>query len=166
MIISAGLLYQFCEFRDRRRYLNVPNTIGEFTYATDGRILIRVPALPDIGQHSSLPKSMREGFEKVLVVATDYTPLLLPPAPEFTNCIWCDGSGDCEDESIELCSSCDGTGLQNERPVSLGVSCVDWRYLALIDCLPNAEVAMPVAVDVGIAFRFEGGLGTLMPLKS
>ena len=107
--ITLQDLQKFC-IRDEARYeLTHPFTVGDYTYATDGRIAIRVPALPEA---DATPKKTNP----TSIFADDpatYTPIELPPGwqefPQLTKiCADCKGVGKCP-ERIE-CDECCGSG--------------------------------------------------------
>ncbi len=58
-------LKPFCGDNDIRYYLNEPFSEGEFTYATNGHILIRVPRRDDVPEVSV--DSMKNKIPKIYI---------------------------------------------------------------------------------------------------
>ena len=119
-------LQDFCSKDSTRLSINAPWSVGEYTYATDGHILIRVPRLPDVPGNPAAP-----GTEKLFaetVAAGEWLDVSDLPDIEYDSCKECNGTGKqgaicdkcdgedhrsyptCEDGSVE-CEDCDGTGL-------------------------------------------------------
>jgi hypothetical protein len=116
-------LQKFCS-GDRTRYqLSTPFSIEDYTYACDGRIIIRVPAIAEARRDNV--------FERVADVipppGDDWQQVEYPPGWEsfeahptkcqscngvgkLPKCRKCDGTGEC-DHCGEECRRCDGTGL-------------------------------------------------------
>lgn len=166
-------LQAFCATAPYRSYLHKPFTRGDWTYATNGHIAVRVPALPHYDDTEGA--STIHTFFDVHANAT-WRPLghaILPEAG-LVECDACRGRGrehDCPDCSC-MCEACDGTGMR-KAVVSVelrGLGDVNATYAALLLALPGIEVA-PIVADLGaiaipaIAFRFSGGVGVLMPLR-
>lgn len=108
--MNANDLLPFCSTDELRENLLKPFSVGEFTYATDGRIAVRVPRLPDVGEIEKpvgVERLFREGYKPTA------------PAheiPELTfrdlECKMCEGNG-----KIRKCYDCDGEG---ERECDMG----------------------------------------------
>ena len=81
MTITRETLLKFClhDESTARPYLCVPNTVGEYTYATNGDILVRVPRIEGCDPDGRLPDFERAipDFDKRV-----YEPLIVPPEPE------------------------------------------------------------------------------------
>lgn len=82
------------------------------------------------------------------------------------DCKWCNGLGQHQNGQgdPETCFHCDGFGEKAYRPVAVGDSHFDRRYLALIAALPNAMIAPNGPAGVAY-FTFDGGDGALMPMR-
>ncbi len=101
-------LKPFCSRDLTRTGILEPFTVGPYTYATDGRIIVRVPAIPDAPQPADHPKQPDEVFPR----DTGYKPVLLPPGwrefkPAIRHCSDCGGFG-----YYKTCTACDGAGSQ------------------------------------------------------
>ena len=179
---------------DPRGYLRAPFTRGDWTYAMNGRIAVRVPKidgmeiLPD--KHASKLEVL---FESVCFDAC----IALPPLPPQEECSMCNGTGiayECEEcdgdgefehgshtytckecdgsaqvaysgEIAVACRHCGGTGKKRMKAINVGRSHFDLFYLHLINGLPGARFS-PGAGPMDCAwFVFDGGEGVLMPRR-
>lgn len=167
-------LQKFCS-RASRYEINKPWSRGDYTYATDGHILVRVPRIADIPENDKAPdtsKLFAEAIER-----TDYKWIVAPLVhPEYAECGYCE-KGVCDGES---CYECHGEGEVEQRVThrfkvagkTLGLSSI---YLAKICELPNAEIGLTKAAADSwttpppkvkpVMFRFSGGDGLLMPVR-
>lgn len=94
---------------------------------------------------------------------------------QSVDCDACDGYGvldpvGCQpsDDGAERCDECDGAGVVEPPivPVMLNGCPVDRRYAALLITLPGImiEVKPEPWLNEPVQFRFDGGVGALMPL--
>lgn len=150
--------------------LTAPFNAGEFTYATNGHVMVRV--------------DRRDGFQKAIVgrdwnaplagqaVAKFFAPALkLPPAPALTGvCPDCNGEGsfDCASD----CGRCEGFGeIDPEAQYSTTIKGLHFQlnYVRKILALPAIEISQTAVIDsdgtLPMQFRFDGGIGALMPRK-
>ncbi len=187
-------LMPFCEKDKNCRYpMNEPWVHDGWKYATDARIIVRVPTDEPTsifeGKGNSPPSAFRLSWPTP--DATGWQPwpeLRLLVAEGF--CRACDGlggSGECEpcrgaglvpDGYGETeCDSCDGTGKKTECPTCkwsgweiypcvqrIDVRLIDYEYDAKIRALPHVEFIPSTDRHAGINFRFDGGQGIMMPL--
>src|SRR6185436_2051933 len=170
-------LQPFCSTDETRYYLNKPWSRGEFAYATNGHILIRVPRRPDVPENDKSPdiaaviaKNPSDGVDFVRVAFN------LPPARTGQiECPSCDGRGvehDCP-ECTCVCYQCKGEQLISEEDGSIAVDVNGGpfaiRYCRMLAALPDIEVpaAVSISEDHGFMwFRFTGGDGMLMGMRS
>ena len=124
----------FCYPDDLRHALQTPTTHGDYSYCTDGRIMIKIPALPEPEYRDKDKCTSLQTFEKVFSTAGanitfDARPIseLIgdhPPEPcdtckgakvvEKAECDHCEGDGylDCECCGQEReCPTCKGDGF-------------------------------------------------------
>lgn len=175
-------LKRFCATAqdDYRKWLHTPFSIGEFTYATDGAIMIRVPLVAEwpAPENRKLDVHCADLF-KSLGEVTFISPLpATTPSDvetsEEVECEACDGRGhdhECPDCTC-TCDNCGGSG--NEKKVDK-ISTVfhgniyRLKYVREILALPGIEIA-PDSVNepkrVPLLFRFDSGAGVLMPRNS
>lgn len=118
-------LKPFCGVESETRpYLSNPWSIGEWTYASDGRIAIRVPRLPDVQENDKAPASIVTIFQSSDALAFRPFSISIPPEPP-TRCGDCGGKGhgarcpECGGEGTHgcncdhcdrECSECEGVG--------------------------------------------------------
>lgn len=185
--MNSESLKPFCyRHDDRGDWIKKPWTIGDYTHATDGRILVRAPKLDGFD-------ASEEAVKKTAGVIAQFSEwqkvnhgMPLPPFKprETENCQTCKGSGsacyvECDTcgGAISLngqtinCVDCTGTGHRlkhdggNFAPVKLGSQWTSSFYYEKLASLPglvwfnNSDALGP------IYFRFDGGDGLLMPLK-
>jgi hypothetical protein len=162
-------LKPFCSSDTDRPNLHKPFSLGELTYATNGRIIVRVPRRADVPEIEHPPNAERV-FPKP--PATAFRPVGkvdLPPE-SIDDCKLCDARGtrhDCPDCSCE-CEDCDGKGTVSgdvETSLSIGGVPFGLQFVRLIVALPALEIAFPVkpGKDSPLEFRFTGGDGLIMP---
>lgn len=159
-------LQQFCITNKTRLNIAKPFSVGDYTYATDGCIIIEVPRLKNVGEVNGSPKvdyvmAMYPSGEK------KYSKLPDLPKWERVQCKTCDGNGtrasvyghgyDCE--------TCRGRG-EERFLFDLGKQTFDLKYLHLIAKLPKLEIVLNVNGERDVMpFRFDGGRGLLMPVR-
>ena len=144
----------FCGSRPERPELSQPFSIGEWTYATNGHVMVRVPRRADIPENPAAPAKVTTLFEESAPRAR------YKPAPTFElsepyeweetiPCLQCEGMGrkhqcpDCECE----CAACDGTGLMTFirwHETVVGRACFNSKYIAWLQALPNLALGHPV----------------------
>lgn len=149
--------------------LGRPFSRGEFTYATDGKILIRVPRRADVPEREDAP-----AVERVLeqAAATAFRPVNKPelPTETRTECESCHGRGvehDCPDCQC-TCKECSGTGSVSadaETSLSLGGAAMSLKYARRFLTLPGLMIADPCEGAGPLAFRFDGGDGMTAVLR-
>jgi hypothetical protein len=165
-------LKKFCSSDQTRPYLMKPFTIGIWTYATNGHICARVPAMAE------WPGNTIEAPAPKLFVAPkffaapvpEFRPLPkieLPPPNENDECKSCDGRGyehDCPDCDC-TCEKCDGAGIvpsYSHVSVGIGDAIYAGEYIHLMQSLPGVEIG-PTLKSEPLRFRFAGGEGCLAP---
>lgn len=164
-------LKPFCGKEETRAYLNEPFSRDSFTYATDGRICVRVERREDVAEQAdyALPDVLQLPWAK----GTDFRPLALKlpakaldTAEPCTSCF--DGyEHDCPDCEC-ICEECDGSGeikKDGDTKKSVGILGVPvaLAYARLLTALPGLAVA---TTDFNaLEFKFDGGAGFLMSLR-
>lgn len=165
-------LTPFCSVDPYRPNIHRPFTWGDHTYATNGRILIRVAKRED-GTTVEYPSKDR--CEKILTVpdAVQFVSLRglqFPPEPESeVDCEACKGRGnihDCPDCECG-CSECGGTGTAKIwRSVLIDSVNFDVKYIIRIGSLPGIEIARPAKYACPMPFRFSEGIGVIIGPRS
>lgn len=164
-------LTQFCAAvnSDTRPYFHAPFSMGDFSYATNGHILVRVARRDDVRESSEQLNADKplEGAKS----AQFYAPNVKLPKieqPIKGECADCDGRGrehscpDCEC----ICSLCEGTGTEIpeiKTSTEIGGVVFNLRYIRKMLALPNVVIASP-SKDAPFLFRFDGGVGAVMPM--
>lgn len=167
-------LQPFCSSDGYRPYIEQPWSDGEFTIATDGKVMLKVDRLPDVPENAKAP-SLRGILTMFARFPTEDSSFIdLPPTPERPalddTCKSCRGSGqhfcaDCN-ESHD-CGKCDGSGkVEVFHRVPLGCRIMSGDYLRLIETLPSLKVAINHGGKKDpLCFKFDGGVGIVMPLN-
>lgn len=167
-------LDRYCS-KESSSNLSRPFSHGEFTYASNGAIAVRVPrhAAP-LAAEGQLEAALH--LERLFGGTEDaeLKPFKITlPAPKAPGeCDSCDGTGhahpDCPDCEC-ACNDCDGNGFFEEsRRIRINRSIdLDEKLLRLMLELGQVAIACTdLAVHHGlcpIRFRFEGGDGLIMP---
>lgn len=152
-------LLKFCS--DDRDELREPWTTGEYSYATNGNILIRVPRLADVPPRKLPlgPKMLDKIFPLPEPKRWLRVDRLQFPARDFTTCPECMGADRCPEKGFGF-PGC--TPLF--EPMEVGGAWFNSDYLFLLASLPDCRIG-PMEPLVGAPFRFGGGDGMLMPMK-
>jgi hypothetical protein len=168
-------LQQFCAVDDDwRPHLNKPFRFKGYVYATDGRMIVRV------ADDETYPACDKIDPIKVVSPAehADYinAPKVELPAMEAAKrieCRDCNGRGyehDCPDCECE-CEACGGQGYCDEMPetsTTFAGQIFDLKYIRKLYSLLGLEIAPNPGDGViftPLCFRFEGGIGVLMPMS-
>lgn len=123
-------LQKYCSTDPDKKLFEAPFTVGEFTYATNGHILLRVPKMSGFEdrEHNSTTETMLERPVEA------WFPCPVIPAPPRQKCDVCEGTGkayacpECEDGAVQLktkfndyecvdCKSCDGAGQLSKEEI-------------------------------------------------
>jgi hypothetical protein len=136
-------LAPFCAQADDaacRDWMRAPFSIGAHTYATDGRVMVRVPRRPAVPE-----REPPHGWDRTLKCFDGpgpYVPISVPEQPRPST------------DEDRIAFSAHGIDF-------------DAKYLARICTLPGLLVA-PCSEPGGgpMPFRFDGGHGLLMPLRA
>lgn len=121
---------KFCGAERHRSYLSQPYSIGDYTYATNGHVAIRVNRIVGVDENLEAPSSIAEilgGHD-----AREFGPLPVFDPPEskrircggchglgkYNACTECEGSGKhmcghSECQHTHECNECDGTGASD-----------------------------------------------------
>lgn len=168
--------FKFCADDFLRPYLRRPFSCGNYSYATNGHIMVRVPRRDDFADldetASDAAKSAKwdaplGGHEASTFIKLDVE--LPAQVTSGDQCSGCEGSGhthDCPDCQC-ICRKCGGTGQRNpERDISTTINAGLYAlyYVRLMLSLPGLEVQADAKDRAPMLFRFNGGIGALMPL--
>jgi hypothetical protein len=169
-------LNKFCDPDDCRSVCARPFSVGEYSYATDGHILIRVDRKADISDSDDPLKNKIISYFDI----KDLEPTPLPlnvslPEREIITCPECvDGiveeshdcpCCECEDE----CSYCNGTGKKDSdllNRVEVHGAFFRQGNIRLIINLPNPMIIKRSKEYTDpMCFSFDGGIGFVMPTR-
>lgn len=147
-------LSHFCYTEDDRPHLKRPWSRGDFTYATNGHVLVRVPRRADTPDNDAAPDV--EGRILSKLSFDDLRPVAIPRLPPL--------------RFIQI----EADGLLSVPYSALNSECVRFagalfnlRYVHLLCWLPGLIVGPAADVFSPTPFGFAGGgLGCLMPMRA
>jgi hypothetical protein len=190
-MITAAMLQQFCANDEMRPAIQHPYIRNGDTFATDGRIAIRVRGcVPDVTVDETAPNAaavidpLPNDWPWLAIALPDGAgedrPCHVCNGDVARECEACKGIGEvdwtfnayhmtaecpvCHGEG-RGCDSCDVTGIEHdETPIKIGVNYYKAWYLRLLLALPG-----PVELCEGgplepARIRFNGGDGGIMPV--
>lgn len=171
-MVSLDLLQQFCRQHEGRYDFEKPFVQRGYRYATDGVVMIRVPATGEIDTQTELPFDLNaKFFTRPKFATAEFIPF---PAVEVkytkTACEACFGNGKhscgCEYCKDYECRDCGGVGFSEKYEpdlVSIGFDqYISGKHLMLIRMLPNPKFAKQIQERNQVTFIFDGGQGVLM----
>jgi hypothetical protein len=163
-------LEMFCD--PSRPELAQPFSIGAWTYASNGHVLVRVPRRDDVAERAA-PDASR-------LFPADAPKPRYKPAPKFTiperfereeKCWRCRGTGKrhgehCPTCQCEDCAQCSGTGkITRLETVKIGYALYWAKYIGWLQSLPRLELAKHRGGAEPLQFRFDGGEGLVVPCR-
>ena len=162
--MNAADLQKFCADRDDIRYrMQKPFSQGEFTYATNGHVLICVQRLPDVAEDNEAPQC--GALISKIPPAVNWIPIPECAALPEVECDECHGTGmatcpTCEHDSD--CENCNHTGQVRQRiAVAVGDAHFDQHYLAMLQGYEIAANGPKAAAHI----RRGDITGLLMPMR-
>lgn len=126
-------LQRFCaDASDIRYYLCQPWSRGEWTYATNGHIIVRVKRLAEVEENDKAPDC--ETMIRKQAAPTNWMPVPVATMPPDVVCYECNGSGCYTDgDENEDCDWCNRTGKVKQRiGMTVGNASYDQGYLSMI----------------------------------
>ena len=167
-MIDLKLLQTFCGEDETRAVLMQPSSRNGFTYATDGRIIVRAPKLPDVPDVDGYPNCEQALGRFTADGSWQKLPAEIPPE-KTEQCSLCYGSDehDCSQcKSAHTCNRCDGVGNYVVFTyTSIGARKLNDLYLRKMQLLPSVEINASGDEMSPMSFRFDGGIGLLMPCR-
>lgn len=165
-------LQQFCSTDENREYLLKPFSVGNFSYSTNGHILVRVPRRSDVPER---PAHGKPTIEKLPIYSAEPPEFIeretvtLPEDMWPIECDFCEGTGKAHhpcQSCVCDCDECDGKGkIQPKRSVQLRGALFDLRYVRMILSLPGGRFAKTFDdAKKPNWFSFDGGVGCVMGL--
>ena len=162
-------LQPFCAFGASA--ISSPWSFGNHTYATDGKMLVRVERRPDVPERPDAPGPVDETIiAPHWPAAAHWSPLPQAPPTTVLDCEMCSGDGvhQCRCGDEHRCGYCRGTTQTTTWPVmKIGHRFISARYVQLTASLPGpVEMAAEHGAALEpLAVRFAGGVGLIMPLR-
>ena len=164
MNLNAEFLKQFCSTDGSRLVICRPFSQEQWTYATDGRLLIRIPRLADVPEYGDSPKAIDKNIFGTNLISNEWqaVPTDLPPLLSEEKCRKCLGCGrhECNCGNVHDCEACEGAGVIPIRPKGVAVGChlASEIYLHKIKGIPGIEICVSSKDDLhAIGVRFDGG---------
>lgn len=189
--ISLELLQTFCGTDEIRIVLTKPFSDEQWTYASDGRVLVRVPKMGHPANDGSIVNlaAMLANVQEIFSSEIDDGNFMeLPKEPEERwgeECECCDGTGKTRNSVCEYCGCVQENIFDTERDcdgcydgrkfgglaIDFGTQKLNPVYLLKLAKLPNVRAAC--AKDLSdlssnksaVTFVFDGGDGRLMGMK-
>lgn len=155
-------LKRFCGDKDEIRwYLREPWTRDGYSWATNGHIAVRVPAIDGLQDCEKAP-DVAALFAKT-EPAKDWVPVPVVSMPPPGVCRWCQGDGKDTWDRRYKCEECNGTGEAVNGVANHEIGNVHFAdiYLALIQ---GWEIA-PNGAGSAAWIRNDDALGLLMPMR-
>ena len=121
MSITIEQLTRFCD--DSRTPIMHPFSDGSWTYATDGKMIIRVPRLAEVPEYDDSSKKIDSGIFQTNPITGDWFKIPSGFSNEPNKCDKCKGTGECRCKCghVHDCEYCEGSGLSpKETPIAVG----------------------------------------------
>lgn len=153
-------LQKFCSTQENRVSLATPWSEGAYSYACDGRVIVRIPRLADVPERDDAPKNSDANLFIGLPYEQPFTPVPTPDSEDYIRCPKCKGSAECtckECDTPHPCGKCKGEGVVLSR-TNLETHSFNTLTLRLISQLLNAHWQIK-ADQTRVYFKFEGGDG-------
>ena len=161
-------LQQFCPKWAYREWMERPFSRAGYTWATDGKLMVRVPLREDVPEHRNNLADVERVWPKTWPTTWRQPLSAKLPSAEYVTCDVCDARGrehECPDCQC-ICRACSGDGqLEVLSAVQVGARAIPLSHARLIVGLDLVEVSPPASGDFLLMFRFEGGEGIVSLLK-
>jgi len=169
------ILMMFCATQDIHPVLFKPFNHGNFTYATNGYIAIRVPLIKKYN-HKKLVPNMNDIWFNTLPERGWMDVPDIEKEVGYNDCDVCKGKGKyfscgcpaCQTARHvkESCDTCKGTGyVFKQESILVGTKLLSCLYLDIIHKLPNPQISPDSVIGrTAIPFKFDGGDGIIMPM--
>ena len=151
-----------------------PFSAGEWTYAANGHIAVRVPRIPSVTREYhrdiSLLLEIFEGHSSVQLYPAVFPALPGSPAKKSKECPECEGRGtehDCPSCHCE-CEYCEGTGKIDhivERSININGVPFNLEYVLMMSRLDELKIQDGPISNGALLFTFSGGQGAVMSLR-
>lgn len=143
--------------------LHKPFTHNGFTWATNGRIAVRVPSMESVPENGLAPKNTAYVF-KPFDAEKCIAPMPVFPPVELVACSSCGGTGEEADGSA--CWKCEGEPMSEKaESVQCGTRKISNILLAKMAKLSGVLMQIDGDKLSPCSFTFDGGCGLVMPMK-
>lgn len=172
-MIDKELLSRFCSPEEHRDAINTPWSEGEFSYASDGRILVETTRLSNVPESPIAPKNVRQSILAATIPADAiYQPLSDELRKEITDlspvksCPQCGGTGRCQCRDCNAnhnCGKCEGSG---DVVATFVHSEQEFKAVTIQNLirLPGLQWCLDLKAEK-VYFQFDGGRGIMTALK-
>lgn len=148
-------------------HIKMPWSRGDYTYSTDGKILVRVPRRNDISENPDAPDAEML-FREAKSATKDWHNIVdidIPPV-QIVKCAFSDALDKKTGECPEGCEDeCDGIGMVEKfELVKIGQAYFQNRLLYKLQSLSNCKLGITGKLTTAV-FNFDGGTGLLMPCQ-
>src|SRR3972149_1588734 len=157
-MITIDQIKQFCGSIDTKRHnIHLPWSREEYSYATNGHVIIRIPRHPEINENPDAPDAAKL-FSNTLPPG-EYIDIPQLPEPILSNCSVCRGTGRIAGEPNWIeCKECDNGKIAELQKITIqGVIfevIFNVEYLRKISKLPNAKIAVVNNTEKPSWFKF------------
>jgi hypothetical protein len=170
--MTANDLKAFCSTDESCLPIMSPWSEDQWSYATDGKLIIRVPRLADVPENKEAPNYLQKRIFDFHAISGDWQKIPTPLPVEEVDCETCGGTGGhlCSCGNEHDCGDCQGSGRCPPKPKGIKVGWHEVNHVLLhkLLSLPGVEIC-PSAKDniSALGIRFEGGgEGRLMPMMT
>ena len=164
-------LARFCSTDETRINIVTPWSKDEYSFATNGHLIVRVPRLVDVPERDAAPSGDKLFPYKEPPEWVRLSDMEIPEAVR-ADCSECNGDktimhDDCSDCNGHNCPECNGKGevIVDRIPVPVGTGHFQLAYLHMLKELPNCKIGPNADPMDHAVFQFDGGDGLLMPMK-
>lgn len=190
--ITVELLNKFCANEEYRYSLRDPFSQGEYSYATDGVLLLRVGRIEEVKPRDDAPQGLVNTLPWDHEQINNWIDL-----PEYeisesekcwsckgtgksSKCTKCGGEGEWHGEDVcgfcngeghmpsseDGCESCYDTGVDMRTPIHIGINKIAMLYLERIKELSGIKISDANKINEPFRIKFDGGYGLIMPMRS
>ncbi len=149
-----------------------PWSRGEYSYSTNGHLIIRIPRHPNIEENPYAPDAEKLFMETG--APSEYVDIPLLPEPVISTCVVCGGAGKVitKHGTFIKCENCDNGNILDVQKLQIQGGSFNVEYLRKLSKLPNCKISIGEAGNSQIVgrekpawFEFSGGDGLLMPMR-
>lgn len=213
----VDFLKKFCSFDRDREHLCQPFSMGGFSFATNGHIIVRIPRVDVVAENPVAIERLKRSIDELFPENFHPKDHAFVPVEKFkakkeacseckaygqvVECLECEGEGGLDFESARgreynvVCGECNGEGyltvneayfldesykkhthktcfkcdglksVYGVTGIMFGGSKISEKYVEWISNLPDPKL-QPANPECAVYFKFDGGDGFVMPLRS